>query len=345
MQEYKVSIIIPIYNSEEFLEDTIKNVINQSIGFENIELFLIDDCSKDKSRQIIKKYADKYKNIKPILLKENSGHPSYPRNIALEKVTAPFIIFLDSDDRLFEDYCEVMYNLISTNDVDIVNCNHTSKLNDNLYIPQKIESIDLTTKTFSDDERLLVLNHTVWGNIYRTSFFRENNIKFLHILFEDVVLSVYCLIKTQKDVIYLPNYPGYIYFIENEKSITHEVSVKTLNDFLKAMELIYKLLRQNCSEKTKIDLLNDLMNMVFFILSKLKNKSEGIEILYNFEKKLDFTLTPLSLPFNKLNKIIMKKHFKTALTLTKLMSVLYNNKKIRNFLFIKYSGVKEFDKK
>ena len=58
MQEYKVSIIIPIYNSEEFLEDTIKNVINQSIGFENIELFLIDDCSKDKSRQIIKKYAD-----------------------------------------------------------------------------------------------------------------------------------------------------------------------------------------------------------------------------------------------------------------------------------------------
>lgn len=338
--KYKISIIIPIYNSEEFLEDTIKNVINQSIGFENIELFLIDDCSKDKSREIIKKYCEKYENIKPIFLKENSGHPSYPRNIALEKVTSPFIIFLDSDDRLFDDYCEVMYNLISTNDVDIVNCNHTSKLNDKLYIPQDISSIDFTTKTYADDERLLVLNHTVWGNIYRTSFFRENNIKFLHILFEDVVFSVYCLIKTQKEVIYLPNYPGYIYFIENDTSVTHDISVKTLNDFLKMIELIYNLLRQNCSKKTKINLLNDLMNMVFFILFKLEYKSEGIEILYGFENKLDFTLTPLPLPFNILNKIIMKKQFKLALILAKVMSILYNNKKIRNFLFIKYSGVK-----
>lgn len=345
MQEYKVSIIIPIYNSEEYLEDTIENVINQSIGFENIELFLIDDCSQDNSRKIIEKYSQKYNNIKPILLDKNSGHPSYPRNIALEQVTAPYIIFLDSDDRLFDDYCEVMYNLINTNNLDIVNCNHTSKLNDKLYIPQSISSIDYTQKIFSSDERLLVLNHTVWGNIYRTSFFRENNIKFLHMLFEDVVFSVYCLIKTQKDVIYLPNYPGYIYFIENESSVTHDVSVKTLNDFLKVMELIYNLLRENCSEKIKIDLLNDLMNMVFFILSKLENKSEGIEILYEFENKLDFTLTPLSLPFNRLNKIIMKKHFKTSLILTKVMSVLYNNKKIRNFLFIKYSGVKELDNK
>ena len=62
MQEYKVSIIIPIYNSEEYLEDTIENVINQSIGFENIELFLIDDCSQDNSRKIIEKYSQKYNN-------------------------------------------------------------------------------------------------------------------------------------------------------------------------------------------------------------------------------------------------------------------------------------------
>lgn len=82
------------------------------------------------------------------------------------------------------------------------------------------------------------------------------------------------------------------------------------------------------------------MNMVFFILFKLEYKSEGIEILYGFENKLDFTLTPLSPPFNILNKIIMKKQFKLALVLAKLMSILYNNKKIRNFLFIKYSGVK-----
>ena len=101
MHEYKVSIIIPIYNAGNYLEDTIKNVMAQSIGFNNIELILIDDCSKDDSKSIIEKYANKYSNIKPIFLKSNSGHPSYPRNIGLKNVSAPFIIFLDSDDALY----------------------------------------------------------------------------------------------------------------------------------------------------------------------------------------------------------------------------------------------------
>ena len=342
MHEYKVSIIIPIYNAENYLEGTIKNVMAQSIGFNNIELILIDDCSKDDSKSIIEKYADKYSNIKPIFLESNSGHPSYPRNIGLKNVTAPFIIFLDSDDALYYDYCEVLYNLISTNDVDIVNCNHTSKLNDELYIPDSINSINFSSKILNGDNKLIV-NPTVWGNIYRTSFFKENNIKFLHILFEDLVFSIYCLLKTKKEVIYLDNYPGYIYLIENKDSVTHKVNIKTLNDFLTAMNLIYGLLKANCSENTKINLLNDMMNMVFFILSKLDNPLEGIKRLYDFENKLDFNLTPLSMPFNILNKMIMKKYFRFSLFLTKIMGLLYNNKKIRNFLFLKYKGIKKLD--
>lgn len=342
MHEYKVSIIIPIYNAEEYLEDTINNVKNQSIGFENIELILIDDCSKDASKSIIEKYANKYSNIKPIFLKSNSGHPSYPRNIGLKNVNAPFIIFLDSDDALYYDYCEVLYEIISTNDVDIVNCNHTSKLNDELYISSDIDSINFFSKKLSADDKLTV-NPTVWGNIYRTSFFKENNIKFLHILFEDLVFSIYCLLKTKKEVIYLPDYPGYIYLIENKDSITHKVDMKTLDDFLTAIDLIYTLLNDNCSEDTKINLLNDMMNMVFFILSKLDKPLEGIKRLYDFENKLDFNLTPLSLPFNILNKMIMKRHFRFSLFLTKIMGLLYNNKKIRDFLFLKYKNIKKLD--
>ena len=342
MDEYKVSIIIPIYNAGKYLEDTINNVMGQSIGFENIELILIDDYSKDDSKSIIEKYANKYPNIKPIFLESNSGHPSFPRNIGLKNVTAPFIIFLDSDDAMYFDYCETLYNIISANDVDIVNCNHTSKLNDELYIPVDIDPINSSSKTLSDDSKLIV-NPTVWGNIYRTSFFRENNIEFLHILFEDLVFSIYCLLKTKKDVIYLQEYPGYIYLIENKDSITHKVDMKTLNDFLTAMDLIYSLLKANCTEDTKINLLNDMMNMVFFILSKLDDPKAGIKKLYEFESKLDFDLTPLSAPFNMLNKVIMKKHFNISLFLTKIMGLLYNNKKIRNFLFLKYKGIKKLD--
>lgn len=342
MHEYKVSIIVPIYNAEDYLDDTINNVMSQSIGFENIELILIDDCSGDNSRNIINEYADKYDNIKPILLESNSGHPSYPRNIGLKEVTAPYIIFLDSDDGVYDDYCEILYDAISSSDVDIVGCDRTSKLNGQLYIPNDIHSIDVSTKTLDDDEKMFI-EHTVWGNIYRTSFFRKNDIKFLHILFEDVVFSVYCLLKTKKDVIYLPNYPGYIYLIENEKSITHKVGIKTLNDFLTAMKLIYNLAKANCSTETKVNLMNKLMNMVFFILSKLDNKLEGIKMLYDFEKELDFDLNQLSMPFNILNGLIMKRRFRASSVLTTFMGTLYNNKKIRNFLFVNYSGIKKLD--
>ena len=68
---YKISIIIPIYNAESTLKNTICSVINQTIGFENIELILVDDNSNDSSKVIIKEYDSQYSNIKSIFLKEN----------------------------------------------------------------------------------------------------------------------------------------------------------------------------------------------------------------------------------------------------------------------------------
>ena len=81
---YKISIITPIFNAEKFLRNTIESIIKQSIGFENIELILIDDKSTDKSGEIIKDYANKYDNIKPIFLEKNSGAASFPRNKGIE---------------------------------------------------------------------------------------------------------------------------------------------------------------------------------------------------------------------------------------------------------------------
>ena len=63
---YKVSLIIPVYNAELSLKNTIKSVMNQTLGFENIELILVDDNSNDDSKQIISELARKYSNIKPI---------------------------------------------------------------------------------------------------------------------------------------------------------------------------------------------------------------------------------------------------------------------------------------
>ena len=73
MCEYKISIIVPIYNQEKYLKTAITSLINQTFGFENIELILVDDKSTDGSKSIIENFAAKYQNIKPIYLEENTG--------------------------------------------------------------------------------------------------------------------------------------------------------------------------------------------------------------------------------------------------------------------------------
>lgn len=94
-EENLVSIITPVYNCETLLENTIKGVLDQT--YQNWELLLVDDCSKDNSAEIAKEYAKKDKRVKYFKLKENSG-AAVARNFALENSKGRFIAYLDSDD-------------------------------------------------------------------------------------------------------------------------------------------------------------------------------------------------------------------------------------------------------
>ena len=336
---YYVSIIIPIFNAEDFLEDTIKCIINQSIGFHNIELILVDDCSTDNSKTIIKSYSDKYDNIKPVFLEKNSGNPAYPRNEGIRKATADYMIFLDSDDEIFSDYCEVLYTTIVNSDADIVNCSHSSKLNGKVYISKNITAINLDKLEIKNHEKLL-LKHTAWGNIYSSSLIKENHIQFPSTLHEDGVFSLTCLLKTTKPVIRLPNYPGYIYLIENENSTSHEINLDKLKKFIEGYKLFDDLLKENNCEIVEEQLLSSCINMVIFILIKLDDLDNGIKLVYEFEKSLDVKITLWSKPLNIVNNKIQNKQFLQAKILIKLMGALYNNRKIRNFIFVNYSNLK-----
>lgn len=107
---YKFSIIMAIYNSEEYVEESILSVINQNIGFlNNVQLILIDDGSTDFSAAICKKYRDKYKNNIIYVHKKNGGVSS-ARNIGLKFVEGKYINFLDSDDKLNVDVLSKVYD-------------------------------------------------------------------------------------------------------------------------------------------------------------------------------------------------------------------------------------------
>ena len=105
----KFSVIIPIYNVEDYIEETIKSIINQTIGFEdNIEIILINDGSPDNSEEICLKYKKEYPNNIKYLKKENEG-VSVARNKGIELAKGEFTIFLDSDDKLSSNTFEEVY--------------------------------------------------------------------------------------------------------------------------------------------------------------------------------------------------------------------------------------------
>lgn len=108
----KVSIITPVYNSEKFLRNTIDSVINQT--HEKWELILVDDCSTDKSKEIIQEYMKHDKRVKYYKLDENSG-AAVARNYALEKSTGRFIAYLDADDLWINDKLEKQIQFMMDN--------------------------------------------------------------------------------------------------------------------------------------------------------------------------------------------------------------------------------------
>ena len=108
-----VSVVTPVYNAEKSLRKTIDSVLNQTLGMDQIEYILIDDCSTDSSREILLEYSAKYANIIVVFLKKNSGTPGYPRNIGIQLARSNYITFLDADDWLEPNGLEVLSSILS----------------------------------------------------------------------------------------------------------------------------------------------------------------------------------------------------------------------------------------
>lgn len=109
MEEPLISVVMPSYNTENYISKAIQSVLNQS--YKNLELIIIDDCSIDKTRQIVEEYCKKDKRVKAYFNQKNSG-VSYSRNFGIEKAKGSWIAFLDSDDMWEEEKLKKQINLL-----------------------------------------------------------------------------------------------------------------------------------------------------------------------------------------------------------------------------------------
>jgi glycosyltransferase involved in cell wall biosynthesis len=173
----KVSIIIPVYNAEKYIEATINSILSQSLS--DWELLLIDDCSKDNSSIICKEFSQLDKRIVYIKQSANGG-PARARNSGLEHAKGEFIAFVDSDDTIEPIFLERLVTTAEEKGADIVWCNYKEISNDNItYRNHKLpcrSSIPYDTYIrlfFSEQEGL----GSMCTKLYRKEFIEQNKLR------------------------------------------------------------------------------------------------------------------------------------------------------------------------
>ncbi|MBO7244902.1 MAG: glycosyltransferase [Alphaproteobacteria bacterium] len=184
----KISIIVPVYNVEQYLPKCLDSLINQTL--KDIEIICVNDGSTDGSLSVLKDYAQKDKRIR-IIDKENSG-PGACRNMGIEKATGEFIQFVDSDDWIEPETCEVCYQKAKEHNVDMVSFNALfhKKEKSNPYIYYNINEEKIIT--WQDISRVLFQSHfNVWHYIFKKSLLDKHLIRFPNIVMgEDVPFTL-----------------------------------------------------------------------------------------------------------------------------------------------------------
>ena len=239
MNRFLVSIIIPVYNGEKFIDECLKKILKQT--YENIEIIVINDGSTDETKNILKKYSLN-KKIK-IFNNENHG-VSYGRNYGIEKATGDYIMFLDVDDELLDDAIEQLVDYVNkNNDIDIIRFNGYEEHKDKTKSP--FDSIDKYNNLEFSKENTLNLFVTGTRPIrgYSWLLFLKNrdilpfkiNLKYL----EDTVFCIENFTNNKK--VYFYDKPLYIYKY-NESSVTKSYKniCQNLNNILDSHDEIKK---------------------------------------------------------------------------------------------------------
>ncbi|RAZ79634.1 glycosyltransferase family 2 protein [Planococcus halotolerans] len=226
-----VTVITPVYNAEPFLEKTIESVINQSIGFKNIEFIIVDDHSTDGSRQIIWDYAAKYPNIKAVFLKKNTGSPAAPRNLGIELAKTDWVTFLDADDWLHEEGVKALYDLAKETGDNYV-AGRTMKAESGGFKIVGEHQSAIERRSVSPFTIKHIFQHLgPTARMMKRKLLLDKNIRFPHLKFAEdkqffIDVLINCpTISTTKKVAYYANRLD-----ENESSLTSKTTVMEKTD-------------------------------------------------------------------------------------------------------------------
>lgn len=230
-----ITIIIPVYNSEDYLTVCLESVIRQT--YKDFECIIVDDGSKDNSLSIAKDYENRDVRFR-VYHKENGGVSS-ARNYGIERAKGDYIYFVDSDDELYEDALSVLVFHISE-DVDLVFGGYTRYDNSGRMIDpvKKVNSFVATPKEAMDliayPKRYYFALGMPWLNLFKKSLIMRNNLRYneQYSIYEDLLFLVSYICVCRGNVAFTTQ-PIYKYFCQQSGSIMNtrykEFKVNTLN--------------------------------------------------------------------------------------------------------------------
>lgn len=319
----KISVIVPVYNVERYLEKCIDSIIGQT--YSNLEIILINDASTDNSCYICNKYKEIDKRIVLINNEKNLGL-SATRNKGIQIATGKYLVFVDSDDWINANMIQRLYNLITEYNACIVQCNYVKVFDENIDENDNLKK-NKEIKVLNNLEALEIMYNpdgvdvVVWNKIYKIDLFKD--IRFPDTKIHEDEFVTYKLLDISNSIV-LTNESMYFYR-ERIGSITNsEFNIKRL-DIIEAIEEKVFYFKTKKYKYLELISLRQLQNIlihyyVFVYESNINNKNIYLDRIVCEIKK--FYLLFL---FNKYSNILS----------TISMNVLLFNRKIFYYLYKK----------
>ena len=255
MRTYKFTIIIPIYNVENYLRKCLDSIVNQT--YNNFEVITVIDKCDDGSEKIADEYINKYNWIK--IYEEHTGL-SKARNLGIKKAKGDYLVFLDGDDYLEKDFLETISN--SLNEKPDVLRFQIRDIMDKEKVDHKEKGFDVEKGTLAFDK--IVRYHYVenaWAYVYKRTFWQKNNFKYMeNCIAEDYGLTPLIIVKAQsvKSISYI----GYNY-------VQRTNSLMTNKDYSKKIKKMEDMLKQSDYEKEQMAKIENIESALRFLDNSL----------------------------------------------------------------------------
>lgn len=305
-----ISVIVPCYNVERYLEKCLKSITSQS--YKNIEIVCVEDCSKDDTLKLLEKIKKEDSRIKVVKNKVNSGL-AFSRNNGVKNASGKFISFIDSDDYVSEHFIEKLYSSLETKNADIAIANIVCVRNNKETI----------VNCYSKD-KLGIINNGYAASACNKLFKKEMIEKYpfeVGKLNEDIA-SIIPLLYEANSISFAEN--EFYYYVQRDNSIQNSSFNKRRFDIFDGVELALDRI-DNDNEVKDILVFNQLINTLIYVVPIIDDSSERLNVIKEFDKRL------------KVYDIKNNKYLKQFISSNKLHNKLFYKLFFKYFISNKYS--------